>query len=506
MKKTESLPQSIPELHALILALQEENKTLKQNYERVLEQFKLAQQQRFSRSSESNVLQMELQFDEAEAVPSAELPEEENTVTITYTRNKPKRRPLPDDLPREVIEHDIAELDKQCTCGCLKQRIGEEVTEQLEIIPAQLKVIAHVRPKYACNRCDEGVSVAPLPKLFLPKSMAAPSLVAHTIVSKYQNHLPLYRQEKIWEGMGIHIPRNTACGWVIHAAEVCMPMREALIGALLESNYLQADETPLQVMNEPGRNNTSTSYIWVYQSAKPDKKVILFDYRQTRQALWPKEILKGYQGYLQTDGYSGYDWVSQHPDIIHLACMAHARRPFAELVKLAKSTGKSHQAIAFFQKLYAIEKQAKIEKLSPQQRYLLRLNKALPILNEMENWLKQSRQHALPQSKLGNALTYMHQRWKELNHYLLDGILEIDNNAIENQIRPFALGRKNWLFAATPNGAQASALFYSLIATANANGWNAFDYLRALFENIRACKSHQDYTGLLPFNLKQIST
>lgn len=387
-------------MHALILALQEEksslkkqNTLLKQNYERVLEQFRLAQQQRFSRSSESNVLQMELPFDEAEAVPVAELPEETNTVTITYTRNKPKRRALPDDLPREVITHDIPEQDKQCACGCLKQRIGEEVTEQLDIIPAQL--------------------------------------------------------------------------------------------------------------NEPGRNNTSTSHMWVYQSAKPDKKVILFDYRQ---ALWPKEILNGYQGYLQTDGYSGYDWVNQHPDIIHLGCMAHARRPFAELVKLAKTTGKSHQAIAFFQKLYAIEKQAKAEKLSPEQRYLFRLRKATPILNEMENWLEQSMCHAVPQSKLGNALTYMHQRWKVLNHYLLDGFLEIDNNAIENQIRPFALGRKNWLFAATPNGAQASALFYSLIATANANGWNTFDYLRALFDNIRACKSQQDYTALLPFNLKKITT
>ncbi|HAT6820654.1 TPA: IS66 family transposase [Legionella pneumophila] len=506
MKKTDSLPQSISELQALVLALQEENVTLKQNYERVLEQFRLAQQQRFSRSSESNVLQMELQFDEAEAIPAAELPEEENTVTITYTRNKPKRQTLPDDLPREVIEHDIPEQDKQCVCGCLKQRIGEEVTEQLEIIPAQLKVIAHVRPKYACNRCDEGVSIAPMPRLFLPKSMAAPSLVAHTIVSKYQNHLPLYRQEKIWEGMGIHIPRNTACGWVIHAAEVCMPMREALISALLTSHYLQADETPLQVMNEPGRNNTSNSYMWVYQSAKPDKKVILFDYRETRQALWPKEILSGYQGYLQTDGYSGYDWVNQHPDIIHLGCMAHARRPFAELVKLAKTTGKSHQAVAFFQKLYAIEKQAKVEKLSPEQRHQLRLSKALPILNEMEQWLEQSIRHAVPQSKLGNALAYMQQRWKELNHYLLDGILEIDNNAIENQIRPFALGRKNWLFAATPNGAHASALFYSLIATANANGCNPFDYLRALFQNIRACRNQHDYNKLLPFNLMKIPT
>ena len=218
MKKAEIIPTSIEEKDALIRALLEENAQLKQQYLRVLEQFKLAQQRRFGRSSESNVLQMEMQFDEAEAVTPEELPQEDNTITVTYTRSKPKRRTLPADLPREVIEHDIPEQDKQCACGCMKQRIGEEVTEQLEIIPAVLKVIAHVRPKYACNRCDERVNIAPMPKLFLPKSMATPSLVAHTLISKYQDHLPLYRQEKIWQRMGVEMPRNTICGWIMNAA------------------------------------------------------------------------------------------------------------------------------------------------------------------------------------------------------------------------------------------------------------------------------------------------
>ena len=305
MKKTADLPTSPEEKDALIIALREENHTLKQQYNRMLEQFKLAQQRQFSRSSERNEQQLEMCFDEAEAVPVEELPQEEHTVTITYTRNKPKRRSLPADLPREVIEHDISEQEKQCECGCLKQRIGEEVTEQLEIVPAQLKVIQHVRPKYACNRCDEGVSIAPMPRLFLPKSMATPSLVAHTLVSKYQDHLPLYRQENIWQRMGIELARNTLCGWIMAAAEVCMPMRDALMNALLTSGYIQADETPVQVMNEPNRKNTSTSYMWLYRSAKPDKKVILFDYRETRQALWPKELLQDFKGHLQTDGYKG---------------------------------------------------------------------------------------------------------------------------------------------------------------------------------------------------------
>jgi len=501
MEKTADLPTSVPELHDLIFSLQEEVGHFKQKYYFMLEQFKLAQQRQFARSSESNVLQYEMQFDEAESVPAEEIPEEENTITVTYTRSKPKRRTLPDNLPREVIEYDIEESEKQCACGCLKKRIGEEITEQLEIVPAQLKVIQHVRPKYACNRCDEGVSIAPMPTLFLPKSMASASLVAHTIINKYQDHLPLYRQEKIWQRMGVEMARNTLSGWIIAAAEVCMPMREVLINALRTSDYLQADETPVQVMDEPNRKNTSTSYMWVYRTSRPDNTIILFDYRETRQAAWPKEILKHFKGYLQTDGYNGYDWVDNEPGITHLGCMAHARRPFAELVKLAKTTGKSHQAVAYFQKLYAIEKIARDNKYTPEQRHQLRLEKSKPVLDKMKDWLEKSLKHAVPQSKLSNALLYMQQRWEELTNYLIDGTLEIDNNGAENQIRPFALGRKNWLFSGSPRGAHASALFYSLIATAVANAWNPFDYLKHLFENIRHCKTQDDYVKLLPFNI-----
>lgn len=502
MKKTIELPQSLHESHALILSQQEEIVQLQARYRQMLEQFKFAQQRKFARSSESNVLQLELQFDEADSVPMEELPkEEDNTVTVTYTRKAPKRRPLPDNLPREVIEHDVPEHEKQCACGCLKQRIGEEVTEQLEVIPSQLKVIQYVRPKYACNRCDEGVVIAPMPKLFLPKSMATPSLVAYTIINKYQDHLPLYRQEKIWQRMGIDIARNTVCGWIMAAAEVCMPMRSALMTSLIASGYIQADETPLQVMDEPNRKNTSLSYMWLYRSVKPDKPVVLFDYRETRQAAWPKEVLRDFKGYLQTDGYKGYDWVDSESSIIHLGCMAHARRPFAELVKLSKTVGKSHQAVAYFQKLYAIEKIAREGKYTSEQRYRLRIEKSQPILNEMRSWLDQSLRHAVPQSKLKDGLVYMHDRWNELTNYLTNGSLEIDNNGAENQIRPFALGRKNWLAAGSPRGAHASALFYSLIATAVANQWNPLEYLHYLFENIRKCKTDDDYSNLLPFNI-----
>ena len=330
--------------------------------------------------------------------------------------------------------------------------------------------------------------------------MASPSLVAHTIVNKYQHHLPLYRQEKIWQDLGIELPRNTVCGWIMAAFDVCKPLKEVLWQEIIKSGYIQADETPLQVMNEPGRSNTQKSYMWVYQSL-PVKPLILFDYRQTRQALWPQEMLADFKGYLQTDGYKGYDWVADKSNIIHLGCMVHARRPFAEMVKLAKKTGKSHQAIALFEKLYAIEKYARDNKLTIEQRYELRLKKQKPLLDELFAFVDKSLVYAAPQSKLQNALLYIKQRQSQLSNYLLNGMLEIDNNLTENQIRPFALGRKNWLFSASPNGAHASAFFYSLIASACANNLNPFDYLHHLFLNIRSCKSHDDYINLLPTNI-----
>lgn len=485
-------------------SLQQETQEWKDKYHNLLEQLRLAKQQHFGRSSEAHIGQGELQFDEAESIDATELPQEENTLTVTYTRKKPVRRPLPAHLPRVIIEHDISEEEKMCACGCMKERFGEEVTEQLEYIPAQLSVIAHVRPKYACRPCAEGVSMAPMPQLFLPKSMATPSLVAHTVISKYEDHLPLYRQEHIWQRLGIEIPRNTVCGWIMAAFEVCEPMGQALHEELIASNYLQVDETTMQVMDEPNRKNTSTSYMWVYTNHRPDKKVVLFDYQQTREAQWPKQMLKDFKGYLQTDGYKGYDWVDDRPDIIHLGCLAHARRPFAQLVKLAKTTGKSHQAVAFIQKLYHIEKVARDNNYTPQQRYELRLQKAKPILDELKIWLGKTIKTTAPKSKLGEALFYMHNRWDELTAYLLDGTLEIDNNLIENLIRPFALGRKNWMISGSPRGAHAGALFYSLIATAKTNGLNPFNYLKHLFENIRSCKTSEDYKALLPFNIKRL--
>jgi transposase len=500
MKDAVEVPKSIPELQDIVVSQQEEIAHLKQQYANLLEQIKLEKLHRYGRKSESHVSQLTLDlFDEAESEDEKEqTASEQQTQTITYERGKPKRKPLPKHLPREEIVHDIDDKDKVCACGCEKNKIGEEVSEQLEVIPASLKVVAHIRPKYACNRCDASVATSPMPELFLPKHIATPSLVAYTLINKFQDHLPLYRQAQMWKRLNVDIPRNTMSNWIMKAYEICEPLKDALIKELLSTDYLQVDETPVQVLKESGRNNTSKSYIWVYRSARPDKKLILYDYQPTRQGLWPEQILSEFEGYLQTDGYKGYDWAKDKANIIQLGCMAHARRPFAELVKIAKSVGKSHQAVAYIKKLYAIEKQARLNNLSPDARKALRLEKALPILEALFKWVKQSLLTAVPQSKLAKGLNYINDRQQSLSNYLLDGRLEIDNNGVENKIRPLAIGRKNWLFSGSPKGANASCFFYSLINSATDNGLNPFSYLMHVFNNIKKCKSDADFIALLP--------
>lgn len=504
MNAAVELPKSVPELQDIVVSQQEEIAHLKQQYVNLLEQIKLAKLRQYAPKSESNLAQGNL-FDEAESLIEEETSEagsEDDSETITYLRKKPSRKPLPKNLPREEIIHDVEPEEKQCECGCEKKRIGEEVSEQLEVIPASIKVVAHIRPKYACNRCDNEVVIAPMPQLFLPKHVASPSLVAHTLINKFQNHLPLYRQEQMWKRLSVDIPRNTMSNWIIKAYEICQPLKEAFVRELLSTGYMQVDETPVQVLQEPGRKNTTKSYIWVYRSMGPDKLLTFYDYQPTRQGQWPELMLSDFEGYLQTDGYKGYDWAKKKENIIQLGCMAHARRPFAELVKLAKKTGKSHQAIAYIKKLYAIERQARESNLNHEERHQLRIEKAAPILEGFFAWVEKSLRTAVPQSKLANGLNYINDRTQVLSNYLLDGKLEIDNNGVENKIRPLALGRKNWMFSVSPKGADASSFFFSLINSATVNGLNAFDYLVHIFNNIRQSNSGDDLVALLPHQCK----
>jgi len=353
----------------------------KKKYEQLVEALRLAKQRHFAPSSEKN-LQMDI-FDEA----GAELPEtvkeildpaQEETVEVAGHKRKkhPVRSLLPEFLPREIILHDLKEEEKICSCGEKLLRIGEEISEQLKYIPAQVSVVQHVRPKYACKPCEENVKIAPMPVLLLPKSIATPELVAHTIVAKYCDHLPLYRQESIWSRMHIAMPRSSLCGWLLKTAEICAPLIELLRKIIIAYDYVQADETTAQVLGEKDRKNTTKSYMWCYRGGG-EKPSIVYEYQETRSGFHAQKFLSEFKGYLQSDAYSGYLWANDEKNIIRVGCHAHARRPFAELVKLSKN-GLADEAVRFYRKLYAVEKEARENNLSPEQRYLLR-NRALSI-------------------------------------------------------------------------------------------------------------------------------
>ena len=301
----ENLPKTSEELKNIILSLhqslsEKENElsSFKSKYDGLMEQIRLAQQQRFAPKSEKNVLQADI-FDEA----GVELPDDvkeqlndkQDEITVAaYTRKKhPVRKPLPKDLPREVIIHDISDAEKIGDCGCQLTRIGEEITEQLKYIPAQLSVVQHVRPKYACKPCQENVKIAPMPILLLPKSIATPELVAQTIVAKYCDYLPLYRQEKIWNRLDVDLPRNSLCGWILKTSELCEPLVKLLQKNIISYDLAQADETAVQGMDEPGRANTSKSYMWCYRGGEKNNLSIVYSYEETRGGYHAQEFLSG---------------------------------------------------------------------------------------------------------------------------------------------------------------------------------------------------------------------
>lgn len=493
----------VQSMQAKIETLTEEVTYWKDKHDRVLEQFKLSQQRQFGRSSDvypGQGLLFETGADVEDAITKAEATP---MAVSSYERRHPVRKPLPSHYPREQIIYDLSDEEKQCTCcGDAKKKIGEAISEQLAVVPRQHKVIQHVRYKYACPQCQEGVSIPPMPKLLLPKSMASASLVAHIVTTKYEDHVPLYRQEGMWRRDGVEMPRRTMCEWVLKAAEQCEAVLERMRHWLVSHDVCQVDETRLQVLKEPERRADQKSYLWVYRGGPPGKEVVLFDYQETREGAHAKAYLQGFKGYLQADGYGGYDWVDETEEITRLGCMAHARRPFAELVKTVKGTGKAHQALSLIQKLYCVEREMTDQGLSAKQRYAYRQAKAKPLLDTLHAWLVCSYPKTPPQGALGKAMKYMIDRWETLTNYCLDGRLCIDNNRIENAIRPVALGRKNFLFSNTPRGAKASATLYSLLATAKVHGWNVFDYLKTLFEELPKYGQADDLDLLLPWNLK----
>ena len=425
MENDLNLSQKSPqELCSIILLLQQEKLTMvserdhyKDRYDRLLEQLKLARLKQFGQSSETSE-QLKL-FDEADQPLPKDTQETIETDELSSRSKKRKKRqhkPLPPNLPVEEIVHDINASEKQCDCGHTRHRIGESVTEQLKYIPAQLIIVRHIRPKYGCRACEDGIKIAPMPRLLLPKSMATPELVAHVILSKYEDHIPLYRQEQQWKRLGIDLPRHSCCAWLMKVAELCEPLYDLLKADLLTSPYIQADETPVLVLKLKQKKKRQKSYIWVYRSHPPNKpSVIYVEYQPGRSGRYAAQCLEGFKGYLQTDMYQGYNFIDHCDEITHVGCMAHTRRYFADIVKTNKTPGLAHQALKFFKALYKIERQIKHESI--EKRYEVRQKKSRRILNCFKRWLEKSIQQVPDGFAIGKAIHYSLDHWDKLIHY-----------------------------------------------------------------------------------------
>ena len=463
--------------------------------------FQLAKalQAKFGRQSEKHIDDRQLSlFDEADITDvELDLEKEDEEITVaSYTKKKTGRKPLPKALPREQRIFDLKDEEKICKCGNCLEKFGEDKYEQLEYIPAEIKVIENIKYKYVCKKCEENIKIAKMPTQPIPKSIATASLLAHTLISKFENHLPLYRQEKIWQSFDIDLARSTLSNWVLKVGELLEPFIEKMKTYAINSNYVQADETTVQVLKEEGKLATSNSYMWVYRTGPPLKEVLIYEYQPSRHGIHPFNFLQGFIGYLQTDGYSGYNELSSLKHITHVCCMAHARRKFIEIVKASKKNGKAKIAIDFIAKLYKIEKQ--IKDLPAIEKQQIRQEKAEPILRRYKKWLEDLLPSCPPKGPLAKAISYTLKLWKELNVYLNNGNLNIDNNLIENKIRPFALGRKNWLFMGNAKGAKAAANIYSIIQTAKANGLHTYNYLRFVLTKLPNIKNEQELENLLP--------
>ncbi|HCG1270865.1 TPA: IS66 family transposase [Pseudomonas aeruginosa] len=494
-----SMPDTLPDDPAVLkqLIAQMQSKVV-----HLEEQNALLRQRLFGRKSEQTTDPATPQlvlFNEAESVaePVAEDVDEE---AVAPTKRRGKRKPLPADLPRIEVIHELPEHELTCTCGCRKHTIGEEVSEQLEIVPMQIRVIKHIRKVYGCRGCETAPVTADKPAQLIEKSMASPSVLAMLLTTKYVDGLPLHRFEKVLSRHGIDISRQTLARWVIQCGEHLQPLLNLMRDRLLESRVIHCDETRVQVLKEPDREATSQSWMWVQTGGPPGKPVILFDYSTSRAQEVPSRLLEGYCGYLMTDDYAGYNAVAVQPGIERMGCWAHARRKFVEAQKVQPKgkTGRADIALNLINKLYGIERDLK--DASDEQRHQGRQQDSLPILAQLHGWLEKTQPQVTAQNALGKAVGYLASNWNKLKRYVEAGHLPIDNNPAERAIRPFVIGRKAWLFSDTPKGAVASAQIYSLVETAKANSQEPYAWLRHVLERLPHAQSVADYEALLPWN------
>lgn len=480
------------------IAAKEFETRLRELYEQII----LMRRRMFGASSES-AGQLHL-FDEAEVLAAtsseaqyiAPLP----ALDKAQKPARGKRSPLPPKLERVEIIHDVPESERTCACGTPMVLINRVVSEQLDIVPMQVRVLQHIRLVYGCKASEHAPVTAALPQQPLPKSNASPSLLAMLLTTKYVDGLPLARFEKVLARHDVLVPRQTLARWVIGSSCALQPLHNLMRDVLFDAPFIHMDETVVQVLKEKGKSPTSQSYMWVQTGGPPGSRVVIYDYDPSRCGEVPARLLLGYQGYVMTDGYEGYNKLAKSDGIEHLVCWAHVRRKFVEAVKVQPKGAHGHadQAVAMIGKLYGIERERKGS--TDEVRYAVRQEKSNSALDELHDWMEKMLPMVPPKSALGTALSYMRNYWGKLVRYTERGDLPIDNNRCENAIRPFVVGRKAWLFSDTPAGANASAIIYSLVETAKANGVEPYTWLRHVLEHLPAARTADEMDKLLPWN------
>jgi transposase len=477
---------------------------------RMAEQAKLARHRLYGARSEQMAALQHGLFEEAEALAQgsgaaqdeAPQPLADAGGRTPSRKARGKRTALPSGLPRVDVVHDVPESERTCPCGSAMVVIGEDVSEQLDIVPMQVRVLRHVRKRYGCPGSAHAPLTAPLPQQPLPKSNASVNFLALLLVAKFLDGLPLARFEHVLARHGAVVPRQTLARWVIGAAGVLQPLHNLLRDVLLDGALIHMDETVVQVLKEPGKTPTSNSYMWVQTGGPPTSPVVLYDYDPGRSAQVPSRLLEGFRGYLMTDGYEAYNAVARTEYVEHLVCWAHVRRRFVEAARVQPKgkRGKADEAIDLIGKLYGIERTWRDG--DDAQRWQTRQQHSVPLLTKLRAWLDATLPSVPGKNKLGEALSYMHKYWPKLVRYVERGDLPIDNNRCENAIRPFVVGRKGWLFADTPAGAHASAVIFSLMQTAKVNGVEPYEWLCHVLRELPAARTVEQVEALLPWHYR----
>lgn len=520
MKRDEELETEKKEHERVRFELDE----YQQKYEELEKKYSQLRKYIYERKSEKLTSEDKLQgrlFNEAEtdeessitAKGAEETGDSDVMIVKQHTRNKSGRKPIPKDTPRKEIIHDLSEEEKRCPCcGESRPVIGKDESEELEYIPAQVYALRHIYPKYGPCKCEEflnsgeaEVKNTPAIKRMLPGSIASPGLLSYIFTSKFCDALPFYRLSKMFERIDVNISRATMCNWQMSAYEKMSLFFQVFEQTLKSGEFIRMDETTVQVLHEENRSPDSKSYMWLaigYPAR--DRPLVLYEYHPTRSGDVPLKFLKGFKGYLQTDGYAAYNRAVREYGLIHAGCFAHARREFHKGYDSKRKNNRAYKALMFIQRIYKIESDLRGRELDDEEFVKRRKKAAIPVLDEFHAFLIQTKDIVTPGSIVGEAVNYTLNEWEKLIRYLDRAYMTPDNNEVERSVKAFAVGRKNWLFSNTPRGANASAGMYSIIESAKMNRLDPYAYMRFLFTKLPYLQDDADeIKKLLPCFVSQ---